>query len=57
VTLTPDAKALAGAIGGGGFGASKRSAGAGRQTQSKGAASGIGSFSGLSGLSFNFGGF
>lgn len=51
-TLAPDAKALAGAIGGGGFGASKRSAGAGRQVQTKGAGSGAGAFSGISGLSF-----
>lgn len=56
-TLQPDAKALAGAIGGGGFGASRRSAGAGRQVQPQGAKSGAGSFSGISGLSFRIGPF
>lgn len=56
MTLTPDARALAGAIPGGGFGASaRRGAGAGRQVQASGSSAGASSFSGLSGLSFNLG--
>ena len=54
VTLTPDVKAFAGAIGGGGFGARRPTAGG--RTSARASASGPSDFSGLSGLTFNIGG-
>lgn len=51
VTLQPDAKAFAGAIGGGGFGA-RRSVLSGRQAPGAGGTSGAAGFSGITGLGY-----
>jgi hypothetical protein len=55
VTLEPDVKAFAGAIGGGGFGARRPRTGGSSVRGSAGPGTGAGDFSGFSG--FNFGPF